>query len=597
MSNLTLYAKWEEIITYTIHFEMNGYGEPIESITRLEYIPELPKPSSSQKSFGGWYYDKELSSKAFAGDILDSNITLYAKWNDKSNVEILRAEGDLETAYAEWSAVPEANSYNVYYKKSTEPEEKYVALDKMLIREYSDKFRADVLGLAAGNYTIKVVAVFGMDESEHGAEEDVTVLAHTRSGFAFAEDSPFKTASGAYNDDGTLRLGAQVIYVTAKNAKTVKATVQGQEYAGFQNIIYAKQKAGSTDILDFRIIGEIKRDDLDDYLSKEEGIQIKGAKAYQNMNITIEGVGEDATFNGFGFLIRNCGNVEMRNFGIVNFMDDGISIDTNNCNLWIHNVDFFYGSPGGDSDQAKGDGSLDIKKHSRYITASYNHFWDSGKCNLQGMKSEATEDYITYHHNWYDHSDSRHPRIRTCSVHVYNNYFDGNSKYGVGITMGGSAFVENNYFRNCHNPMLSSNQGTDALGDGTFSGETGGIIKAFGNHIEGGNSIIWYSQNALSFDAYLASSRDEKLPSAIKTLAGGTSYNNFDTSSTFYIYEVDSAEVAKDKVMKYAGRINGGDLQFVFDNEKEDSNYDVIPELKQMVLNYKTKLIRILGES
>ncbi len=597
MSNLTLYAKWEEIITYTIHFEMNGYGEPIESITRLEYIPELPKPSSSQKSFGGWYYDKELSSKAFTGDILDSTITLYAKWNDKSNVKILRAEGNLETAYAEWKAVPEANSYNVYYKKSTEPEEKYVALDKMLIREYSDKFRADVLGLAAGNYTIKVVAVFGMDESEHGAEEDVTVLAHTRSGFAFAEDSPFKTASGAYNDDGTLRLGAQVIYVTAKNAKTVKATVQGQEYAGFQNIIYAKQKAGSTDILDFRIVGEIKRDDLDDYLSKEEGIQIKGAKAYQNMNITIEGVGEDATFNGFGFLIRNCGNVEMRNFGIVNFMDDGISIDTNNCNLWIHNVDFFYGSPGGDSDQAKGDGSLDIKKHSRYITASYNHFWDSGKCNLQGMKSEATEDYITYHHNWYDHSDSRHPRIRTCSVHVYNNYFDGNSKYGVGITMGGSAFVENNFFRNCHNPMLSSNQGTDALGDGTFSGETGGIIKAFGNHIEGGNSIIWYSQNALSFDAYLASSRDEKLPSAIKTLAGGTSYNNFDTSSTFYIYEVDSAEVAKDKVMKYAGRINGGDLQFVFDNEKEDSNYDVIPELKQMVLNYKTKLIRILGES
>lgn len=95
----------------------------------------------------------------------------------------------------------------------------------------------------------------------------------------------------------------------------------------------------------------------------------------------------------------------------------------------------------------------------------------------------------------------------------------------------------------------------------------------------------------------MASSRDEKLPSTIKTLAGGTSYNNFDTSSTFYIYEVDSAEVAKDKVMKYAGRINGGDIQFVFDNEKEDSNYDVIPELKQMVLNYKTKLIRILGEN
>ena len=46
---------------------------------------------------------------------------------------------------------------------------------------------------------------------------------------------------------------------------------------------------------------------------------------------------------------------------------DSISIDTDNSNLWIHNNDFYYGSAGGDKDQAKGDGSLDIKK-SKYIT-------------------------------------------------------------------------------------------------------------------------------------------------------------------------------------------------------------------------------------
>ncbi len=595
--DITLYAKWIEQVTYSIQFETNGYADPIEMIQKVTALPELPKLTSSEKSFGGWYYDKELTEKASAGDLLEANVILYAKWNEKSNVEVIRALGDLETAYVEWKPVAEATSYNVYYKKSTEADAKYVSLDKMLIREYPGKYRADVLGLAAGNYTLKVVPVFGTDEFRNGAIEDVTVLAHTRSGFAFAADSPLKTASGAYNDDGTLRAGAQVIYVTAKNAKTVKATVQGNEVSGLQSIIDAKQKAGSTDILDFRIIGEIKRSDLDHISSSAEGLQIKGAKGYQNMNITFEGVGEDATINGFGFLIRNSGNVEMRNFGIINFMDDGISIDTNNCNLWIHNVDFFYGAPGGDSDQAKGDGSLDIKKHSRYITAAYNHFWDSGKCNLQGMKSEATEDYITYHHNWYDHSDSRHPRIRTCSVHVYNNYFDGNSKYGVGITMGGSAFVENNYFRNCNNPMLSSLQGTDALGDGTFSGETGGIIKAYGNYIEGGKEVIYYQSNATSFDAYLASSRDEKLPSSVMTLSGGTTYNNFDTSSTFYSYEVDSPEVARQKVMRYAGRINGGDLKFTFNNEVEDTNYGIIPELKQMVLNYKTTLVRILGES
>ena len=41
--------------------------------------------------------------------------------------------------------------------------------------------------------------------------------------------------------------------------------------------------------------------------------------------MTIEGIGDDATINGFGFLLRNAGNVEMRNFSIINFMDDGIS--------------------------------------------------------------------------------------------------------------------------------------------------------------------------------------------------------------------------------------------------------------------------------
>ncbi|MDE7100470.1 MAG: hypothetical protein K2O05_01290, partial [Anaeroplasmataceae bacterium] len=307
--------------------------------------------------------------------------------------------------------------------------------------------------------------------------------------------------------------------------------------------------------------------------------------------------GEDATSYGFGFLIRNCGNEEIRNFGIMNQRDDGLSIDTDNCNIWVHNLDIYYGKKGS-GDKAKGDGSVDTKQ-STNVTISYNHFWDSGKCNLQGMKSETTSNYITYHHNWYDHSDSRHPRIRTCTVHIYNNYFDGNAKYGVGMTSGGSAFVENNFFRNCKNPMMISLQGTDALGaKGTFSGESGGIIKAYGNHIEGDSDtkVISYAENNTSFDAYIASSRDEKVPSTVKALSGGTTYNNFDTdSSIMYSYSVDTPEVAKTKVTTYAGRINGGDLKWTFDNATQDRNYDIIPELSNAVLNYKSSLVRVLG--
>lgn len=58
------------------------------------------------------------------------------------------------------------------------------------------------------------------------------------------------------------------------------------------------------------------------------------------------------------------------------------------------------------------------------------------------MKSESGPNYITYHHNWFDHSDSRHARVRTMSVHMYNNYYNGNAKYGVGSTMGSSIYIE-----------------------------------------------------------------------------------------------------------------------------------------------------------
>ena len=141
------------------------------------------------------------------------------------------------------------------------------------------------------------------------------------------------------------------------------------------------------------------------------------------------------------------------------------------------------------------------------------------------------------------------------SVHMYNNYYDGNAKYGAGSTMGSSLFIQNNYFNNCKYPMLSSKQGSDALGEGTFSGENGGIIKASGNVIVGAQKIIYAnavsetgdSANAASFDAYLAKSADEKVPSSYKTVAGGTSYDNFDTTKDLGVKSgsLNNAEIGR----------------------------------------------------
>ncbi|MDE5855478.1 MAG: hypothetical protein K2H06_00360, partial [Anaeroplasmataceae bacterium] len=54
-------------------------------------------------------------------------------------------------------------------------------------------------------------------------------------------------------------------------------------------------------------------------------------------------------------------------------------------------------------------------------------------------------------------------------------------------------------------------------------------------------------------------------------------------------------EVAREKVMKYAGRVNGGDLKWTFNNATQDRNYEIIPELSNAVLSYKSTLVRVLG--
>ncbi|MBR1615647.1 MAG: hypothetical protein IJ673_09210 [Treponema sp.] len=418
------------------------------------------------------------------------------------NVNIVKSEGWLNSAYIVFEQVdgatykvlcddveldaPLIRYYDTYtYYEQSEDENLQVTWTKKTL---SKVVRADAFGLAAGEHTMKVCAV-GTENNSDYSTATMKVVDHNRSGFAFTGS----TNPGAYKADGTLKDGAIVLYVTGSTAKTVSYTqVKGTNasanatYTGLQNILSESSLKKLTVPLDIRIIGTITKDQMDSLGSSAEGLQIKTTS---ESGITIEGVGHDAAVYGFGFLIRNAKYVELSNLGVYNFMDDGISVDTDNSYLWIHNNDISYGAVGSDSDQAKGDGSLDFKK-STYSTLSYNHFWDSGKCNLLDASAGSDgSNYLSYHHNWYDHSDSRHPRIRNASaVHVYNNYYDGNAKYGVGVTSGSSAFVEGNFFRNANDPMMSSLQGTDAQGSGTFSGEDGGVIKAYNNFYTGNSN-------------------------------------------------------------------------------------------------------------
>lgn len=520
--------------------------------------------------------------------------------NPAGVVQITEAKSWLESAYLKWVPFEGASSYNVYIDDKK--------IDTQLIRQYASYFRADVLGLKAGTYSIKVVPVNAEGKEMAGANTatNLVVKSHNREGFAHFNFEGI----GAYNNDGTLKPDAKVLYITASTAKTVSTDVivgsknKKVNAKGFQAIINAYQKGYDTTPIAFRIIGKVSLADLDGISSSSEGIQIKGKSGYSTMNMTFEGVGDDATVYGFGFLVRNSKSVEFRNFAIMRCLDDAMSLDTQNSNIWIHHMDLFYGKKGSAADQAKGDGTVDIKGNSKYVTVAFNHFWDNGKSSMCGMKSETGENWITYHHNWFDHSDSRHARVRTMTVHMYNNYYQHCDVYGIGATSGSNIFMESNYFEAVKRPIMSSLQGTDIKGSkGTFSGENGGMIKSYGNVFvdkPSGFSYITYADNPASFDACEVAKPSDQLPASVKTLVGGTCYNNFDTNpDVMYSHTADNAVDVPSIIEGFygAGRLNHGDIHFDIPDETvvTSGHQQPLPALANILDSYESGVVKVMG--
>lgn len=519
-----------------------------------------------------------------------------------ANVSITESGGWHESAYAVWSPYQGAEGYNVYVKAENG---EYTKIDDELVREYTTYFRADALGLAAGSYTMKIVPVVsGAEDTAAAAETSVlTVDNYLREGFAFSAQSPAGYTTGAYNKDGTLRADADVIYLTDANRDTVTLNGDSSKGVGI-NEIMAKRKGDTP--LAVRVIGRVR---------KPDGINVDSTLRVQDkQNVTFEGVGKDATLYGWGLSVKRTQNMEFRNMGIMWHCQgsdgDAISFDTENFNIFVHNMDFYYGAPGEDADQKKGDGTVDMKQMTDYVTISYNHFYDTGKSTFSGGQWELNNKYdprakvnVTYHHNYFDYADSRHPRCVVGNTHVYNNYYVGNG-YGAAACENASLFVENNYFENCAMPMMIGSQGSDAYRNGTFSGsknlsnQDGGMIKEYGNYITGQDTFFNQYNTPVEgqIDAYTVASRDEKVPETVTAMKGGWAHNNFDTEPTFYSYTPDTAEDAKANVMAGAGRMNGGDLTWTF-SPSDAKNGNIIEGLLDKIKNYSNDLVKAGGEA
>ncbi|MBZ4035980.1 T9SS type A sorting domain-containing protein [Flavobacterium sp. 17A] len=532
---------------------------------------------------------------------------------------INQASGWLESAFVKWQPVSGAQTYNVYYTGNGLTDKK---IDDQLIRSYGSYFRADIPGLKAGNYTVKIKPVINGIEGTGTTTSSLTVVAQDRNGFAFEGGR----VPGGYKADGTPKDNAVILYITQNTKNTISMNITGASAnpcVGLQNILYAIKKGKDTRPFIIRLIGNIT-----DMTVMEGGDVVIENSNNASSYVTIEGIGDDAVANGWGVRLKSASNIEVSNLGFMNCdstAGDNVGMQQDNDHVWVHNCDLFYGNAGSDADQIKGDGALD-NKTSTYITMSYNHFWDNGKASLLGLSEGTTAGlYVTYHHNWFDHSDSRHPRVRYYSAHIYNNYYDGVCKYGAGSTMGSSLFVEGNYYRNSKHPMLTSLQGSDIWDEanqvnnagtmGTFSGEAGGSIKAFNNTFDASNGtnnmrfVAYNDPNPLynisgkissttDFDAYVATTRGEMVSSSVKSKSGANTYNNFDTDANLYVKNlvIDTPAAAKTKTTQYAGRVSGGDLKWTFNNATDDTSSTVIAALKTTLTNYTGTLVAVQGE-
>lgn len=201
-------------------------------------------------------------------------------------------------------------------------------------------------------------------------------------------------------------------------------------------------------------------------------------------NTTIVGLGKDAVILGGWLDLRgtssvNATNIIIRNItfedtydcfpawaptdgtlGAWNALYDSISLRYTN-HVWIdHNTFLDRTTLDSLAPQYFGvlfqqhDGLLDITNESDLVTVSWNRFEDHDKVMLISGSDSNTTDRgklrITLHHNLFQNTGQRTPRVRFGKVHIYNNYYKQINNptyvYAWGVGKESMIYAENNYF-------------------------------------------------------------------------------------------------------------------------------------------------------
>ncbi len=245
-SSISLYAKLVNLASYTVTFEVNGKTYQTIPVAENGLVSKPADPTLDKMNFVGWL---DENNEIFNFDTkITNNIVLTAKFEEtKLNVKTFSSSAEAILIEIEKVASVPLSNYHFSYKLAKDAN--YTLVDSQLVQELSTSIRCDIVGLTAGSYSVKATVSAA---EEMSITKSIQVTAYDRSGYAHFNAT---TGIGAYNDDGTLKSNALVVYVTNETKNTVTASIGGKTYTGLAAIL--KAQADSNIPLDLRIIGKI----------------------------------------------------------------------------------------------------------------------------------------------------------------------------------------------------------------------------------------------------------------------------------------------------------------------------------------------------
>lgn len=201
---------------YTVKFMSDGKVVE-EMLVNSGNCVAAPITTKDGYYFKGWYENESGTGSPFnAATPVTANKTYYAVWEQR-DTRITYSQAAKEKAAFEWV---DSNPEGAKVEYRLTGESAYTVVDKELVRATDDQTaRVDIVGLKGGaEYDFKITTSANDELTVNG----MRVNSYDRSGYAHFN---YNQGVGAYNDDGTLKDNALVIYVTNENKDTVMKEV------------------------------------------------------------------------------------------------------------------------------------------------------------------------------------------------------------------------------------------------------------------------------------------------------------------------------------------------------------------------------------